>query len=56
MTVFDKSGAPDGYIPRDDFTYDHERDAYFCLGGIMLTTTGTLVNDRRDDALPCKQK
>ena len=29
----------------DDFTYDHERDAYLCPGGTMLTTTGTLVND-----------
>jgi hypothetical protein len=30
---------------RDDFTYDHERDIYFCPGDKTLTTTGTLVND-----------
>jgi transposase len=45
VTVFDKSARKDGTFSRDDFTYDHERDAYFCPGGIMLTTTGTLVND-----------
>lgn len=45
VTVFDKSARKDGTFARDDFTYDHERDAYFCPGGIMLTTTGTLVND-----------
>lgn len=45
VTVFDKSARKDGTFSREDFTYDHERDAYFCPGGIMLTTTGTLVND-----------
>lgn len=45
VTVFDKSARKDGTFARDDFTYDHERDAYFCPGGTMLTTTGTLVND-----------
>jgi transposase len=45
VTVFDKSARKDGTFSRDDFTYDHERNAYFCPGGIMLTTTGTLVND-----------
>ena len=45
MTVFDKSARQDGTFSRDDFTYDHERDVYFCPGGKTLTTTGTLVND-----------
>jgi hypothetical protein len=45
VTVFDKSARKDGTFSRDDFTYDHERNAYFCPGDIMLTTTGTLVND-----------
>jgi transposase len=45
VTVFDKSTRKDGTFSRDDFTYDRERDIYFCPGGRMLTTTGTLVND-----------
>ena len=45
VTVFDKSARNDGTFSRDDFTYDHERDVYFCPGGKTLTTTGTLVND-----------
>jgi transposase len=45
VTVFDKSARKDGTFSRDDFTYVHERDIYFCPGGKMLTTTGTLVND-----------
>ena len=45
VTVFDKSARKDGTFSRDDFTYDRERDIYFCPGGKTLTTTGTLVND-----------
>ena len=45
VTVFDKSARKDATFSRDDFTYDHERDIYFCPGGKPLTTTGTLVND-----------
>ncbi len=45
VTVFDKSARKDGTFSRGDFTYDHERDIYFCPGGKTLTTTGTLVND-----------
>jgi transposase len=45
VTVFDKSARKDGTFSRDDFTYDHGRDIYFCPGGKTLTTTGTLVND-----------
>jgi transposase len=45
VTVFDKSARRDGTFSRDDFTYDHEGDVYFCPAGKMLTTKGTLVND-----------
>jgi transposase len=45
VTVFDKSARKDGTFSRDDFTYDHAGDVYYCPGGKMLTTAGTLVND-----------
>jgi transposase len=45
VAVFDKSARKDDTFSRDDFTYDHESDVYFCPGGKKLTTTGTLVND-----------
>jgi Pyruvate/2-oxoacid:ferredoxin oxidoreductase delta subunit len=45
VTVFDKSARKDGTFSRDDFTYDQAGDVYYCPGGTMLTTTGTLVND-----------
>ena len=45
VTVFDKSARQDGTFSRDDFTYDHAGDVYYCPGGKMLTTTGSLVND-----------
>ena len=45
VTVFDKSARKDRTFSREDFTYDHERDVYFCPGGKTLTTTGTRVND-----------
>jgi transposase len=45
VTVFDKSARKDGTLAREDFTYDHEGDVYFCPGGKMLTCKGTLVND-----------
>jgi transposase len=45
VTVFDKSKRQDGTFSRDDFTYDHAGDVYYCPGGTMLTTTGTRVND-----------
>ena len=46
VTVFDKSARVDGTFSREDFTYDHQGDVYFCPAGKPLTTTGTLVNDR----------
>src|SRR6202142_1707985 len=45
VTVFDKSARQDGTFSRDDFTYDHAGDVYYCPGGKMLTTTGSRVND-----------
>src|ERR1700728_2483684 len=38
VTVFDKSVRQDGTFSRDDFTYDHDGDVYYCPGGKMLTT------------------
>jgi len=45
VTVFDKSARKDGTFSREDFTDDPAGDVYYCPGGTMLTTTGTLVND-----------
>jgi transposase len=45
VPVFDKSIRTDGTFSREDFTYDHKGDVYFCPGGKMLTCKGTLVND-----------
>ena len=45
VTVFDKSARTDGTFSREDFTYDHAGDVYYCPGGKMLTTTGSTVND-----------
>jgi transposase len=47
IPVFDKSGRSDGTFSRDDFTYDHQGDVYFCPGGKMLTCKGTIVNDNQ---------
>ena len=47
VPVFDKSKRADGSFSRDDFTYDHQGDVYFCPGGKMLTCKGTVVNDNR---------
>jgi hypothetical protein len=45
ITVFDKSARQDGTFSRDDFTYDHDGDVYYCPGGKILTTTGSRIND-----------
>jgi transposase len=45
VTVFDKSARKDATFSRDDFTYDHSGNVYYCPGGTKLATTGTLVND-----------
>jgi transposase len=44
VTVFDKSTRQDGTFSRDDFTYDHVGDVYYCPAGKMLTTTGSPVD------------
>lgn len=45
VPVFDKSQRRDGTFSREDFTYDHQGDVYFCPAGNMLTCKGTVVND-----------
>lgn len=47
VTVLDKSKRTDGSFSRDDFTYDHQGDVYFCPAGKMLTCKGTVVNDNQ---------
>src|SRR6266446_5621621 len=47
VSVFDKSNRENGTFSRDDFTYDHQGDVYFCPGGKMLTCKGTIVNDNQ---------
>ncbi len=47
VPVFDKSKRSDGTFSREDFTYDHQGDVYFCPGGKMLTCKGTVVNDNQ---------
>jgi hypothetical protein len=47
IPVFDKSNREDGIFSRDDFSYDHQGDVYFCPGGKMLTCKGTIVNDNQ---------
>ncbi|HEX8124737.1 MAG TPA: IS1182 family transposase [Allosphingosinicella sp.] len=47
VPVFDKSKRADGSFARDDFTYDHQGDVYFCPAGKMLTCKGTIVNDNQ---------
>ena len=45
VTVLDKSTRQDGTFSRDDFTYDHVGDVYYCPAGKMLTTTGSTVDE-----------
>jgi transposase len=47
VPVFDKSKRTDGSFSRQDFTYDHQGDVYFCPAGKMLTCKGTVVNDNQ---------
>jgi hypothetical protein len=39
----------DGIFPREDFSFDKERDVYICPAGKLLTTTGRI---RYDDMRP----
>ena len=43
VPVFDKSRRTDDTFSRDDFTYDHDGDAYFCPGGNTLAVRETPV-------------
>jgi transposase len=47
VPVFDKSKRTDGTFSREDFTYDHQGNVYFCPAGKMLTCRGTVVNDNQ---------
>jgi transposase len=47
VPVFDKSKRTDGTFSREDFTYDHQGDVYFCPAGKMLTCKGTVVTDNQ---------
>jgi transposase len=47
VPVFDKSRRSDGSFSRNDFTYDHQGDLYFCPAGKILTCKGTVVNDNQ---------
>src|SRR5882757_7288697 len=44
IPIIDKSKREDGTFSRDDFLFDKERDIYICPAGMILTTTGRLVN------------
>ena len=46
IPVIDKSARHDGTFAREDFRYDPDADTYICPAGKVLTTSGTLVNDR----------
>ena len=45
VPVIDKSARRDGSFAREDFRYDHGSDTYTCPAGMILATTGTLVNE-----------
>ncbi len=47
MPVFERSKRRDGTFSREDYTYDHQGDVYFCQDGKMLTCKGTVVNDKQ---------
>ena len=46
IPVFDKSARADGTFSREDFAYNQQADVYVCPAGKVLSSTGTLVNDR----------
>ena len=54
IPVIDKSARRDGTFAREDFRYNHDSDTYTCPAGKTLVTSGTLVNDGDDAALPRK--
>jgi transposase len=46
IPVWDKSQRDDGTLPREDFTYDSERDIYACPEGKALKTTGRVYDGK----------
>ena len=46
IPVWDKSERDHGTFSRADFTYDDERDVYFCPASKILTTTGRVHHGR----------
>jgi hypothetical protein len=46
IPVWDKSTREDGTFSRADFTFDKERNLYFCPAGKLLTTTGRIHDGR----------
>ncbi len=63
IPVWDKGKRDDGTFSRQDFTYDKERDVYFCPRGKTLGTTGRLHSDNtyrylasKYDCDPCPLK
>jgi len=45
IPVVDKSKRADGTFSREDFRYNDAADAYTCPAGMILSTSGTIVND-----------
>lgn len=46
IPVWERYERPDGMFSRRDFTYDAERDIYFCPNGRPLSTSGTIHDGR----------
>src|SRR5262245_56066587 len=55
VPVFDKSTRTDGTFSREAFTYDYDKNVYFCPAGKMLTCTGHAGERRRDAPLSRQQ-
>ena len=45
IPVIDKNNREEGVFPREDFTYDAERDLYVCPAGVEMPTTGHVHAD-----------
>lgn len=47
IPVFDKSRRKDGTFEKDDFVYNHEKDAYICPIGLPLRPTQRVYRNRK---------
>jgi len=63
IPVIEKSKREDGWLSREDFTFDKDRNVYVCLQGKLLHTTGRihdsdvlLYRARTSDCGPCPLK